>query len=101
MSKSQKKKSNDGKRIVFLLCSVVLFVVILISTVFNDWTQIMENRVNTKEYQTYYEQLQEEEASLNSEVIKLQDSEYIARYAREKYMYTKDGETILKIIDSK
>ena len=71
MSKSQKKKSNDGKRIVFLLCSVVLFVVILISTVFNDWTQIMENRVNTKEYQTYYEQLQEEEASLNSEILSI------------------------------
>ena len=100
MSKNKKNKTNDGKRIVFLLCSVVLFIVILISTVFRDWTQIMENKVNTKEYQTYYEELQEEEASLNSEVIKLHDSEYIARYAREKYMYTKDGETILKIIDS-
>ena len=28
---------------------------------------------------------------------KLQDPDYIARYAREKYLYSKDGEFILKI----
>ena len=28
---------------------------------------------------------------------KLQDPDYIARYAREKYFYSKDGEYIIKI----
>ena len=46
-----------------------------------------------------YTGLLEEEASLNSEVNKLQDADYIERYAREKYMYTLDGEKILIIID--
>lgn len=101
MGKSKKAKNNDSKRIVFLLCSVVLFVVILISTVFSDWTQIASNKSSIKELQSYYVELQEEEASLNSEVIKLQDADYVARYAREKYMYTKEGETILKIVESK
>ena len=31
----------------------------------------------------------------------MQDPEYVARYAREKYMYTKNGEKILKIVDGK
>ena len=44
-------------------------------------------------------ELLEEEAALSSQVIKLQDPEYRARYARENQMYTKDGETILIIID--
>ena len=42
-----------------------------------------------------------EQDSLKSEVVKLQDPEYVARYAREKYLYTKDGETILKIVDGR
>ena len=48
-----------------------------------------------------YEELLEEQDSLKSEVVKLQDPEYVARYAREKYLYTKDGETILKIVDGR
>lgn len=100
MKKNKKSKNADSKRIVFLLCSVILFVVILISTVFGDWTKIASNKKTIKELQAHYIELQEEEASLNSEVIKLQDADYVARYAREKYMYTKEGETILKIVDA-
>ena len=29
------------------------------------------------------------------EVVKLQDPEYVAKYAREKYLFTKDGELII------
>ena len=36
---------------------------------------------------------------LNQEIIKLQDPEYLARYAREKYFYSKDGELIIKLPD--
>lgn len=33
------------------------------------------------------------------EVSKLQDPDYIARYAREKYMYSKPGEIILRMVE--
>jgi cell division protein DivIC len=75
-----------------------LFFAILISTVLSDWMQIMNNKKETEELLKRKEELLEEEASLKSEVNKLRDPDYIARYAREKYMYTKDGEVILKII---
>ena len=45
----------------------------------------------------YYDELLAEEESLNSEVTKLHDSEYVARYAREKYMYSLPGEFIIKM----
>ena len=32
---------------------------------------------------------------------KLQNPDYIARYAREKYSYSKDGEYVLQIPDDK
>lgn len=97
----KKTSKKEKRRIAFLLSSVVIFIIVLISTVFSDWSQIIENKRQTTELKNEYNMLLEEEASLNSEVIKLQDPNYVARYAREKYMYTKDGETILKIIDGK
>lgn len=95
-----KNKKQDKSRIGFLLLSVVLFIVILISTVFNDVVQIHNNKKQTSELQIKKELLLEEEASLKSEVIKLQDPYYIERYAREKYLYTKDGDKILTIIEA-
>lgn len=97
--KAVKNKKAKKRRIVSLLFLVALFVVILISTVFSDWMQIIDNKNQTNALEKQYESLLEEEASLKSEVVKLQDPDYIARYAREKYMYTRDGEIILKIIE--
>ena len=45
---------------------------------------------------SYKNKLSEEE-ELKSEINKLQDPEYVARYAREKYLYSKDDEIIIKI----
>ena len=96
---SKRKKKNDNKKAFSFIFLCGLFVIILISTVFSDWVQIINNKKQTRELLTEQDLLLEEEASLKSEVTKLQDPDYIARYAREKYMYTKDGEVILKIID--
>ena len=43
--------------------------------------------------------LKDEEDKLNSDIKKLKDPEYVARYAREKYMYSKDGELIIRLPD--
>ena len=41
--------------------------------------------------------LKEKEEELKVDANKLQNPDYIARYAREKYLYSKDGEFILQI----
>lgn len=40
---------------------------------------------------------QEEKAYLEIEMNRLEDEEYVARYAREKYLFSKKGEYIIKI----
>ena len=52
-----------------------------------------------KELEEKYVKLLEEKEILEDDVVKLQDPEYVAKYAREKYLYSKDGELIIKIID--
>lgn len=41
--------------------------------------------------------LKDTEQNLKLEIQKLKDPDYIARYARENYLYSKNGELILKI----
>ena len=50
-----------------------------------------------KELKEELKELKEKEKELKLDASKLQDSDYIARYAREKYYYSKDGEYIIKI----
>ena len=43
--------------------------------------------------------LKKEEKILESDIQKLEDPSYVARYAREKYLYSKDGEIIIRMPD--
>ena len=62
-------------------------------------TQILKtkNQINNLKV-TYNEKLDDEE-TLKDEINRLQDPEYMARYAREKYLYSKKDEIIIKIED--
>ena len=39
------------------------------------------------------------EEKLQSDVTKLQDSDYIARYAKEKFLYSEEGDTLIRMGD--
>ena len=95
----KRKKESNRYRYLIPIFSCVILIIALISTTINDWLQVVRNRNEIKEINVKYEELKEEEASLNVEVAKLKDPDYIARYAREKYMYSKPGEIILRMVD--
>jgi cell division protein DivIC len=75
-----------------LVISIFLFI--------NIWTLFSEVIDKNREAQTLAEKIEEltdEQAYLEVEVEKLNDPEYVARYARERYLYSKDGEFTIKI----
>ena len=93
---SKKKIGRKGRFALLLVC-VIAILVGFISTIFKDWLQIVDNKQSLAAMNIQYEELLEEEASLTSEVTKLHDRDYIARYARERYMYSLPGEIIIKM----
>ena len=97
----KKKKTNKGAvRRMSLLFIVFLCVIIYTGYVtFIYWGQIIDKHQEKKELEKEYASLVDEEELLEKEVSKLQDPEYIAKYAREKYLYSKDGEYIIKIVE--
>lgn len=79
---------------------LVVLLAVLGFTCFNSWQLIRSNLKTKEELENKYNKLIEKEDSLEGEVIKLQDPEYVAKYAREKYLYTKDGEIIIDMSDN-
>ena len=60
----------------------------------------MNNKQEITLLQDSYEELLDTEEALKAEVQKLQDPEYVERYAKEKFLYTKDGEIIIRKTDT-
>ena len=104
--KNKPKKTHltlKKKALRFLFFGVASFVFIgyFITIVINMSLEIFnkyeEKDVLNEELNT----LKEKEQELSTDVLKLQDPEYVARYLREKYYYSKNGEYIIKLPNEK
>ena len=98
MVKKRRKYTFKTKSRIFIISFVFIAIILtLLYTLFNDLQNINiligEKKVLMKEK----ESLKEKQASLNADIERLSDDLYVARYAREKYFYSKDGEIILKM----
>lgn len=98
-AKKVKVKKNARRIVVFGFFSVAIIVVVLLS-VFKIVAQIIDKYQEAAELEIKMAKLEEKEEDLNKEILKLQDKDYLARYAREKYFYSKDGELIIRIPSS-
>lgn len=72
---------------------IILFFVTLIQSVISIYNLNQKNQKLERELKN----LQGSAKNLNVEIDKLQDKDYLARYARENYLYTKNGEYVIKI----
>ena len=88
-------------RYKFRIAIYILFIGVIAGfvwlTCFNSWVEILNNKNKTKDLENRYNELLNKQDELNDEVNKLQDPEYVAKYAREKYLYTKDGELVIDV----
>lgn len=88
---------KERRRVV--LTSIFCFFIIGLSVIssISNISKIEEKKLEKKELTQKLKNLKEEEKTLTDDVEKLKNPEYAARYAREKYLYSKTGEKILKI----
>ncbi len=85
------------RRLTFVTVAIFLCIVTIVTTVFSDLCEYLKNRNEITILTAEYNNLLKEEESLQSEITKLQDSDYVARYAREKFMYSLPDEVIIKL----
>ena len=85
----------------FIIISIVYLILgfLLVETVVKTSIELYTKSKEKREFKEELSILKEKEEELKGQVNKLQDPDYIARYAREKYLYSKDGEIIIRIPD--
>ena len=94
------KKINKRKRRTFILAILSLVVIFVVTfSIGRYWVEIFDKYQEKKELDKQLTSLKEKEEELQVDAKKLQNPDYVARYAREKYSYSKDGEYILQIPD--
>lgn len=96
---AKKKKKKKSKKIGPILLLIISFAVIIGTTytIGKYWVDIYSKYQEKAELEKELTSLKDKEEELKVDVNKLQDADYIARYAREKYYYSKDGEYVLRI----
>ncbi len=93
-------KRKETKRKMFIIAIIYIALgAVLLQNVVTTMYQIYTKNKEKKAFEQELVELKEKEDELKATVTKLQDPDYVARYAREKYLYSKDGEIIIRIPD--
>lgn len=95
------KKRKVKKSVVkfFLRIVSIIIIIYFCITTISYGIKIESLSSKEKELNNNLLNLKENEDKLKTDILKLNDKEYIARYAREHYLYTRDGEFALKFDD--
>lgn len=101
MKKSKKKKytikTKSRMFVIFLMFGTVIST--LGYSFISNLYQISQLEKEKKQLEKKLVSLNEEKEVLETDIERLSDPDYIAKYVREKYLYSKSGELIIRIDD--
>lgn len=104
MAKSKSKKTitkQSKRRLVLFGTASVIAIVYFFMTLSIYVIKIYNLKVEEKNLTQNLVKMQAKEKSLKQEIEKLKDEEYLAKYARENYQYSKDGELVFQLPEDK
>lgn len=93
-------KVTKRRLTVFGTLSLIAIIYFSVTLIFHIYT-IYDLNKEKKELEKRYQELVQKAEDLQIEINKLSNKDYLARYAREKYSYSKEGEYIIKLNDTK
>lgn len=98
MPRRRISRASKRRLTIFGTISLAAIVYFGFNLIYSAYT-IYDLSMEKKRMEKLYVDLQEEAESLKIEIEKLNDDSYLANYAREHFLYSKDGEYILQIDD--
>lgn len=96
MAKKKEPRYKKFLGFIYLGISAVLIYTLAINAY-----RVYERRNDYAALGERKEALQQEKKKLSKEVELLNDDDYVARYARDKYTFAKDGEEVVKLPKAK
>lgn len=97
MAKTRKVSKSTKRRLrVFGVLSLFCILYFIFCLAFALY-KVQKLKIEMHNLKEEYKELQKEAEQLEIEIDELNDPEYLAKYARENYSYSKDGEYIIKL----
>lgn len=102
LKKSKRKKKYTVKTksrmfVIFLIFGVIIST--LGYHLFTNLYKVNQLKKEKKQLEKQLVSLNDEKEILEADIERLSDPDYIAKYVREKYLYSKDGELIIRMDD--
>lgn len=96
MSKRRITKASKRRLTIFGTISIIAIIYFFISLAYSCYS-IYDLTKEKKRLDNLYIELEEKAEELKLDINKLNDPKYLADYARENYLYSKDDEYIIQI----
>lgn len=100
MTKKKISKASKRRLVVFGTISIFIIFYFLFSAGYYTY-KIYTLKVQEKNLNNKLTELEKQEKILSTDMEKLKDPEYLAKYAREAYSYSKDDEIIIQSVKEK
>lgn len=100
MTTKKKIPTASKHRLMIFGTISIVFIGYFFVTLINYTIHINQLKMQEKELKTELGALKLEADSLSTTIQQLKDPDYVARYARERYYYSANGEYILKMDQS-
>ena len=95
MTKKRISKTSKRRLVLFGTLSVLIIGYFIFSLVYSAY-KIYNLKYEEQRLTKKLEELNKEEKTLTTDIEKLQDPEYLAKYAREAFSYSKKDEIIIQ-----
>ena len=95
----EEERRKKNRFIGWVLILVILLFILPTYNLVQSYQTLLERREKLVELQKKYDELSKEKDYQANLAKRLKDDDYAAKYARSKYFYAKEGETIYNIPD--
>ncbi len=101
-TRKEKTRKKGTKRVTKLTpIAGVIMLGFVLYFVINTGLNVYERQLAVSQLEAKRDELAAQKENLSDEVSLLADEDYVAQYARDHYIFSKDGEVVIKLPDVK
>lgn len=96
-----KRKRGLKRRLTLYAVCAAIFTVLAVSTLISQHNTLHEKTLQRDKTEKQLANLKQDEKVLKTEIVKLNDDEYVAKLVRKDYFLSKEGEIIFNLPNDK
>lgn len=96
-----KRQRGLKRRLTLYAVCAAIFTVLAVSTLISQHNTLQEKTLQREKAENQLANLKQDEKVLKTEIVKLNDDEYVAKLVRKDYFLSKEGEIIFNLPNDK